>query len=118
VWTPLPAPPPSSGFVTTDLGVFDINDRGTIVGAASDPSVNNGTEQGFVLGSSPRSASAVEGTVPEGTNFVELTGGCGSSKTVSRGLSIYGVGLQLNAAALPGRCTLRQMLSLVSLHTP
>jgi probable HAF family extracellular repeat protein len=50
----------------------------------------------------PRSDSAVEGTVPEGTNIVELTGGCGSSKGVSRGLSIYGVGLTLNTAALPG----------------
>jgi hypothetical protein len=50
-WTPLPAPPPSSGFVTTDLAVFDINDQGTIVGAASDSGVNNGTEQGFILGS-------------------------------------------------------------------
>jgi hypothetical protein len=50
----------------------------------------------------PRSGSAVEGTVPEGTNIVELTGACGSSKGVSRGLSIYGVGLALNTAALPG----------------
>jgi len=50
----------------------------------------------------PRSASAVEGTIPEGTNLVELTGGCGSSKIVSRGLSIYGIGLVLNTAALPG----------------
>jgi hypothetical protein len=51
VWTPLPAPPASSGFVATDLAVFDINDLGTIVGAASDANVNNGTEQGFILGS-------------------------------------------------------------------
>ena len=50
----------------------------------------------------PRSGSAVEGTVPEGTDIVELTGACGSSKGVSRGLSIYGVGLKLNPGALPG----------------
>jgi hypothetical protein len=57
VWTPLPAPPPSSGFVVTDLAVFDINDQGTIVGAASDPNVNNGTEQAFILGSISNPAS-------------------------------------------------------------
>jgi hypothetical protein len=57
VWTALPAPPASSGFVATDLAVFDINDQGTIVGAASDPNVNNGTEQGFILGSISNPAS-------------------------------------------------------------
>jgi hypothetical protein len=62
-----------------------------------------------VIAWGPRSASAVEGTVPEGTNIVELTGGCGSSRGVSRGLSIYGVGLTLNTAALPGR-SLREKL--------
>jgi hypothetical protein len=51
VWTPLPAPPASSGFVATDLAAGDINDQGTIVGWASDPNVNNGTEQAFILGS-------------------------------------------------------------------
>jgi hypothetical protein len=57
----------------------------------------------------PRSGSAVEGTVPEGTNIVELTGACGSSKGVSRGLSIYGVGLTLNTAALPGGSLLEKL---------
>ena len=55
-----------------------------------------------VVGWAPRSASTVEGTVPEGNDMLELTGGCGSSKTGSRGLSIYGVGLTLNTDALPG----------------
>lgn len=55
-----------------------------------------------VGGWAPRSASAVEGTVPEGDDMVELTEGCGSSKVGSRGLSIYGIGLTLNTAALPG----------------
>ena len=56
-----------------------------------------------VVGWAPRSASSVEGTVPEGHNMLELTNGCGSSKTGSRGLSIYAIGLTLNTAALPGR---------------
>jgi len=55
-----------------------------------------------VVGWAPRSGSAVEGVVPEGNNMLELTNGCGSSKTGSRGLSIYGIGLTLNTAALPG----------------
>ena len=55
-----------------------------------------------VGGWAPRSASAVEGTVPEGNNMVEMTEGCGTSKIGSRGLSIYGIGLTLNTAALPG----------------
>jgi hypothetical protein len=55
-----------------------------------------------VGGWAPRSASAVEGTVPEGDEMLELTEGCGSSKIGSRGLSIYGIGLILNTDALPG----------------
>jgi len=50
----------------------------------------------------PRSDSAVEGTVPEGSNLVEMTSACGSSKTGSRGLSLYAIGLTLNTDALPG----------------
>jgi hypothetical protein len=55
-----------------------------------------------VVGWAPRSASSVEGTVPEGNDMLELTSGCGSSKTGSRGLSIYAIGLTLNTDALPG----------------
>lgn len=62
-----------------------------------------------VVGWAPRSASTVEGVVPEGNDMLELTSGCGSSKTGSRGLSIYGVGLTLNTAALPG-ATLQEKL--------
>ena len=49
----------------------------------------------------PRSGS-VEGTVPEGNALLEMTSACGSSTPKSRGLSIYGIGLVLNANALPG----------------
>ena len=62
-----------------------------------------------VVGWAPRSNSAVEGVVPEGNNMLELTNACGSSKTGSRGLSIYGIGLTLNTAALPGN-TLKEKL--------
>jgi hypothetical protein len=57
VWTALPAPPASSGFVATDLAVFDLNDQGVIVGAAQDPNVNGGLEEGFVLASINDAAS-------------------------------------------------------------
>lgn len=53
-----------------------------------------------VLGWAPRSNST-EGTIVEGNNMVELTGYCGSSSGLSRGLSIWGIGLVLNEAALP-----------------
>lgn len=43
-----------------------------------------------------------EGSIVEGDSMLELTSGCGSSKSLSRGLSIWGVGLKLNEAALPG----------------
>ncbi|HEV7714319.1 MAG TPA: hypothetical protein VGO53_01905, partial [Steroidobacteraceae bacterium] len=44
-----------------------------------------------------------EGTIVEGDELLELTGTCGSSGGVSRGLSLWGIGLVLNEAALPGR---------------
>jgi hypothetical protein len=44
-----------------------------------------------------------EGTVVEGNTMLELTGTCGSSGGLSRGLSVWGVGLVLNEAALPGK---------------
>lgn len=43
-----------------------------------------------------------EGTVVEGNALLELTGGCGSSKSLSKGLSLWGAGLVLNEPALPG----------------
>jgi len=57
VWTPLPAPPAASGFVATDLAVYDLNDLGVVVGAAQDPNVNGGLEEGFILGSISNAAS-------------------------------------------------------------
>jgi hypothetical protein len=43
-----------------------------------------------------------EGTVVEGNSLLELTAGCGSSKSLSKGLSLWGAGLVLNETALPG----------------
>jgi hypothetical protein len=53
-----------------------------------------------VLGWAP---SAGEGSIVEGNAMLELTGTCGSSSALSRGLSVWGVGLVLNEAALPGK---------------
>jgi hypothetical protein len=53
-----------------------------------------------VLGWAP---TADEGSIVEGNNMLELTGACGSSRGFSRGLSVWGVGLKLNEAALPGK---------------
>jgi hypothetical protein len=53
-----------------------------------------------VLGWAP---SAGEGTIVEGNAMLELTGTCGSSSALSRGLSVWGVGLVLNESALPGK---------------
>ncbi len=43
-----------------------------------------------------------EGTIVEGSGMLEATGGCGSSKSLTKGLSLWAVGLVLNEAALPG----------------
>ncbi|MET0987659.1 MAG: hypothetical protein ABW034_19870, partial [Steroidobacteraceae bacterium] len=43
-----------------------------------------------------------EGTVVEGTSMVEVTSGCGSSRSLTRTLSIWGLGLVLNEQAFPG----------------
>jgi hypothetical protein len=56
-----------------------------------------------VLGWAP---AAGEGSIVEGNAMLELTGTCGSSSALSRGLSVWGVGLVLNEAALPGKNTL------------
>ncbi len=48
---------------------------------------------------------AGEGSIVEGDSMLELTAGCGSSTSISRGLSVWGVGLALNEAALPGKNT-------------
>jgi hypothetical protein len=53
-----------------------------------------------VLGWAP---TADEGSIVEGNNMLELTGICGSSGGFSRGMSVWGVGLKLNEAALPGK---------------
>jgi hypothetical protein len=44
-----------------------------------------------------------EGTIVEGNALLELTGTCGSSGGLSRGLSLWGIGLVLNESALPGK---------------
>jgi hypothetical protein len=49
--------------------------------------------------------SAGEGSIVEGDTMLELTGGCGSSIGMSRGLSVWSIGLALNEAALPGKNT-------------
>lgn len=53
-----------------------------------------------VLGWAP---TVEEGSIVEGNAMLELTGGCGSSIASSRGLSLWGLGLILNEAALPGK---------------
>lgn len=53
-----------------------------------------------VLGWAPTDG---EGSVVEGNVMLELTGTCGSSGGFSRGMSVWGVGLKLNEAALPGK---------------
>jgi hypothetical protein len=44
-----------------------------------------------------------EGTIVEGNGMLELTGTCGSSGGLSRGMSMWGIGLVLNESALPGK---------------
>lgn len=46
---------------------------------------------------------AGEGTIVEGNQMLELTATCGSSGAGSKGLSLWGIGLVLNEAALPGK---------------
>jgi hypothetical protein len=46
---------------------------------------------------------AGEGTIVEGNQMLELTATCGSSGGGSKGLSLWGIGLVLNEAALPGK---------------
>jgi len=48
---------------------------------------------------------AGEGTVVEGNNLVEMTGTCGTSGAGTRQLSLWGLGLTVNMAALPGNNT-------------
>jgi len=53
-----------------------------------------------VLGWAPTDG---EGTVVEGDTMLEITSSCGSSKGLTRGLSLWGIGLVLNENALPGK---------------
>ena len=53
------------------------------------------------VGWAPRS-NTTEGKITELDSMVEMTSGCGTSKTGTRGLSIYGLGLVLNTDALAG----------------
>lgn len=48
---------------------------------------------------------AGEGSVVEGNNLVEMTGTCGTSGSGTRQLSLWGLGLVVNMAALPGKNT-------------
>ena len=56
-----------------------------------------------VLAWAPLNSS--EGTVVEGNSLVEMTGTCGTSGAGTRQLSLWGLGLTLNVAALPGNKT-------------
>jgi len=53
-----------------------------------------------VLGWAPTDG---EGTIVEGDTMLEITSSCGSSKGLTRGLSLWGIGLVLNESALPGK---------------
>jgi hypothetical protein len=53
-----------------------------------------------VLGWAPTEG---EGTIVEGDAMLEITSSCGSSKGLTRGLSLWGIGLVLNESALPGK---------------
>jgi hypothetical protein len=74
---------------------------------------NEAFSEGLLSGANPPCPKAVlgwaplagEGVIVEGTNMLELTGTCGSSSGLSRGLSLWGIGLVLNEAALPGKNT-------------
>jgi hypothetical protein len=123
-WTPLPAPPASSGFVVTDLAVFDINDQGTIVGVASDPNVNNGTEQGFILGSisNPSSYSFYSYVDPANpannntefrgvSNNGLVTGWALSSNTTTAGAFVYNPTTAPIGSIKPGFNTFDPVLS-------
>ena len=105
--------PSNSGFVLADTVAEGVDAlSGILVDSEAHADVALGTAPAcpVTVGAwAPRSGSAVEGTIPEGDLLIENTGGCGSSKIVSRGLSIYGIGLTLNTDALPGG-TLRQKL--------
>lgn len=61
-----------------------------------------------VIGWAPKPG---EGSVPEGNVLLDVTGGCGSSIGISRGLSIWAVGLALNEEALPGADTTTKLVN-------
>ena len=75
--------------------------------------VNEAFTEGLLSGANPPCPTTVlgwaptegEGSIVEGDTMLELTSGCGSSKALSRGLSLWGIGLVLNEAALPGKNT-------------
>lgn len=48
---------------------------------------------------------AGEGTVVEGNSLIEMTGWCGTAEAGTRQLSLWGIGLVMNMAALPGKNT-------------
>jgi hypothetical protein len=72
---------------------------------------NEAFSEGLLAGANPPCPTTVlgwaptegEGSVVEGNTMLELTSGCGSSRIISRGLSVWGIGLVLNEAALPGK---------------
>jgi hypothetical protein len=57
-----------------------------------------GAEPVTVFGWAPWSGSPVEGFIPESPNLIELTYGCGTSKSTSSGMSIDLVGAKLSLA--------------------
>lgn len=57
---------------------------------------------------------AGEGSVVEGNNMVEMTGTCGTSGAGTRQLSLWGLGLTVNMAALAGNSTRSKWVSFAS----
>jgi hypothetical protein len=57
---------------------------------------------------------AGEGTVVEGSNFVEMTGTCGTSGAGTRQLSLWGLGLIVNMQALPGSTIRKKWINFAS----
>lgn len=76
-WKPLPEPPAGSGYSVADLGAFDINNLGSVVGVAVDPA-NPSNGRGFILGSvaGPTSYQFVDYADPSApqNTYVELRG--------------------------------------------
>ena len=80
--------------------------KGTLIANDANSSVilagNDAPCPQTVLGWAPADG---EGSVVEGNSLLDMTGTCGSSGGITRSLSLWGLGLQINMAALPGKNT-------------